>query len=271
MHSDPYSQEAELQAMQFVKYHAQGRIGFITMNRPEKRNALNYEMVAELKQAFEAAEKDEACKVIVLRAEGKVFCAGVDLEYLQRLQAFDFHDNLADSNHLMQLFHQIYSLKKVVIAQVHGAAIAGGCGLAAVCDFSFTVPDTSFGFTEVRIGFVPAIVMVYLVRKIGEAKARRLLLSGELVQAEEAVDLGLINRVVEEGQLERRVQEFAQMLCQQNSGQSMDQIKQMIGRVQEMPLVESLRYAAEMNALARETEDCIRGISFFLAKEQTSW
>lgn len=101
-----------------------------------KRNALNYDLAAELKQVFEAAEKDESSKIIALKAEGKVFCAGADLEYLQRLQSFDYHDNLADSNHLMQLFHQIYSLKKVVIGQVHGHAVAGGCGLASACDFS---------------------------------------------------------------------------------------------------------------------------------------
>lgn len=257
--------------MQYIRYHSRDRIGYITLNRPEKRNALNFEMVAELKQAFEVAEKDDACKIIVLRAEGKVFCAGVDLEYLQKLQSFDYHDNLADSNHLMQLFHQIYTLKKVVIGQVHGHALAGGCGLAAVCDFSFTVPEARFGFTEVRIGFMPAIVMVYLVRKIGEARTRRLLLSGELIPAEEAVALGLINRVVEVGELAGQVEAFASTLCQENSGQSMDMIKQMLSRVQEMPQVEALRYASEVNAQARESEDFRRGIASFLAKEKITW
>jgi methylglutaconyl-CoA hydratase len=271
MQQNQHSLEAELPPMEFVQYHTRDRIGYITLNRPAKRNALNYEMVAELKQAFEAAEKDDRSKVVVLRAEGKVFCAGADLEYLQRLQSFDYHDNLADSNHLMQLFHQIYTLKKVVIGQVHGHALAGGCGLAGVCDFSFTVPEAKFGFTEVRIGFVPAIVMVYLIRKIGEANARRLLLSGEMVSAAEAASLGLVNWVVEPGRLEAEIAAFAEMLCCENSGQSMDLIKQMIGRVQEMPLVEGLRYAAEMNAHARETEDCKRGIASFLAKEKITW
>jgi methylglutaconyl-CoA hydratase len=265
------SPEAEFPPMQFVRYQTRDRIGYITLNRSEKRNALNYDVVAELKQVFETAEKDETCKIVVLRAEGKVFCAGADLEYLQRLQSFDYHDNLADSNHLMQLFHQIYSLKKVVIGQVHGHAVAGGCGLASVCDFSFAVPAANFGFTEVRIGFVPAIVMVFLVRKIGESNVRKLLLSGQMVSAQEAQAMGLITRVVEPDQLEKTVEDYAQMLCRENSGQSMDLIKQMIGRVQEMPLVEGLRYAAEMNAMAREAEDCKRGIASFLAKEKISW
>lgn len=126
--------------MSYIQYETQNRIAYITLNRPEKRNALNYEVVTELKAAFTRAEADEECKVVVLRANGAVFCAGADLEYLQQLQANTYEENLEDSTHLMQLFLQIYKLKKVVIGQIHGHSIAGGCGLATVCDFSFTVP-----------------------------------------------------------------------------------------------------------------------------------
>jgi len=156
--------------MRLVKYTVEDRVGYISLNRPEKRNALSYEMVTELKQAFNNAEEDESCKVIILQAEGKVFCAGADLAYLQQLQNNTYEENLEDSTHLMELFKQIYTSSKIVIAKVHGHAIAGGCGLATVCDFSFTVPEAKFGYTEVKIGFIPAIVKVFLLRKIGEGK-----------------------------------------------------------------------------------------------------
>ena len=152
--------------MKYVKYSVLDRIAFITLDRAEKRNALSYDLVTELKSAFADAENDDAVKVIVLKANGEAFSAGADLEYLQQLQSFSYEQNFNDSNHLKELFLQIYSLKKVVIAQIQGHAIAGGCGLAAVCDFSFATPESKFGYTEVKIGFIPAIVMVFLIRKI---------------------------------------------------------------------------------------------------------
>lgn len=262
---------AEKLKMDFVHYDVQGRVGYITLARAEKRNALNYEIVSELKQVFAYAEEDEACKVIVLRAEGKVFCAGADLEYIQKLQGNDYHENLADSTHLMELFRLIYTLKKVVIAQIHGHAIAGGCGLAAICDFGFTVPEAKFGYTEVKIGFIPAIVKVFLLRKIGESRAKQLLLTGDLISAAEAEQYGLVNFIVPTEELEQRVFAFAQKLCVENSKQSMEVTKEMIARVQEMSLEEGLQYAAEMNAVARGSEDCQRGIAAFLNKEPINW
>jgi methylglutaconyl-CoA hydratase len=188
--------------MQFVKFEVKNRIGYITLNRPDKRNALNFQVVSELKQAFWNADNDDHCKVIVLKAEGAAFCAGADLDYLQQLQNNTYNENLADSTHLKELFEQIYTLSKVVIAQIQGHAIAGGSGLATVCDFSFAVPEAMFGYTEVKIGFIPAIVKVFLLRKIGEGKAKELLLSGSLITAEEAKQMGLINRVIEADKLE---------------------------------------------------------------------
>jgi methylglutaconyl-CoA hydratase len=155
-----------------VQYEVKDRVGYITLNRPEKRNALSYEMVSEIKLAFMNAEADKECKVIVIKGSGEAFCAGADLAYLQKLQTNTFDENLADSRHLMELFQFIYHSKKVVISQINGPALAGGCGLASVCDFSFATPESTFGYTEVKIGFVPAIVMVFLVRKVAEKNAR---------------------------------------------------------------------------------------------------
>lgn len=257
--------------MNLTQYKVEDRIGYITLNRPEKRNALNEEFVNELSATFEQAENDSACKVIVLKAEGKAFCAGADLAYLQQLQKNTREENENDSRNLMELFNRIYNGPKVVIAQIEGHALAGGCGLAALADFSFSVPEAKFGYTEARIGFVPAIVMVYLLRKVGEGKAREMLLSGEVFKADRAKELGLINWVCEASEIASKVQDFAQALAKNNSGQSMTLIKTMISRVQDLPLSSALEYAVKSNALARESDDCKKGISAFLNKEDISW
>ncbi len=256
--------------MQFVSYTSKNRVGYITLNRPEKRNALNFQVVSELKEAFDLATTDSAAKVIVLKAEGKAFCAGADLAYLEQLQQNSFDENLADSNHLKELFLQIYTLPKVVVAAIQGHAIAGGSGLAAVCDYSFAASHAKFGYTEVRIGFIPAIVMVFLLRKIGEQKAKDLLLSGRLISAKEATNYGLITKVVE-GDLIKEVDDFALELIKKNSGQSMAATKQMIADVQSLSLEEGLKLASEQNATARATDDCKRGIAAFLKKEPINW
>lgn len=257
--------------MDFVKYEVSNRVATITLNRPEKRNALSGEVVTELKSAFSRASEDELVKVVVLAAEGDAFCAGADLAYLQQLQNNTYEENLEDSSHLMELFKMIYQHKHVVIAKVQGHAIAGGCGLATVCDFSFTVPEAKFGYTEVRIGFIPAIVKVFLLRKIGEGKSKELLLSGDLIDAGEAKSMGLINWVVDQEELDDKVEAFAQKLVTKNSGQSMSLTKAMIAEVQSMNVEGGLAYAAEQNARARGTEDCQKGIASFLNKEKLEW
>lgn len=257
--------------MSFVLYTVTNQIAYITLNRAEKRNALSPELVTELKAAFNKAEQDTVVKIVVLKANGESFCAGADLGYLQQLQNFSFEENLADSNHLKELFLKIYTLKKVVIAQVQGHALAGGCGLATVCDFTFSVPEAKFGYTEVRIGFIPALVSVFLIRKIGEQKARHLLLTGEIIKADTALAYGMITEVVPAGELENRVNQFAQMLITQNSAQSMQLTKQLIHEVQNLSLNEALNFAANQNAKARATDDCKKGIASFLNKQDIKW
>lgn len=257
--------------MKLVNYFVQDRVGFITLNRPEKRNALSFELVDELKAAFSQAEDDEQVKVIVLKANGEAFCAGADLGYLQKLQNFSREENLNDSRHLKELFYKIYTLNKIVIAQVQGHALAGGCGLATVCDFVYAVPEAKFGYTEVKIGFIPAIVMVFLIRRIGEQKSKQLLLSGELVSNDSAVQLGLVNKIIGKEKLETTVIEFATKLIKNNSGHSMGLTKKMIGEVQSMKLHDALEYAVEKNAEARASLDCRKGIQAFLNKEDLTW
>ncbi len=247
------------------------RIGFIELNRPEKRNALNEAMVEDLKSAVSEFENNPDVKVIILKATGKVFCSGADLAYLQSMQSLTFEENLLDSKNLKSLFHKINISPKIIIAQIQGHALAGGCGLATVCDFSFAVPEAKFGYTEVKIGFVPAIVMFFLIRKIGEGMARQLLLDGDLVSAEKAQKLGMINWLVPADDLEKRVYDYAQKLIRQNSANSMALTKQMISSIQERSLEDGLEYAAFMNAKARGSEDCKKGIEAFINKQEIHW
>lgn len=255
----------------WITYTVSKRTAFITLDRPEKRNALSPGMVAELQQAFTQAGADPKVKVIVLKANGKAFSAGADLGYLQELQQYGPEENLADSNRLKELFHKIYTLPKVVLAQVEGPAIAGGCGLATVCDFVFATSDSRFGYSEVRIGFVPAIVMTFLLRKVGEARAKELMLTGTPISAERALDIGIVQYIESPLAIGEKVADFAQMLAQQCSGSAMTRTKQMMAEIQGMPLNEALDFAAHQNAEARATDDCKQGIAAFLNKEEIVW
>ena len=257
--------------MKTINYNTTERLAIITLNRPEKRNALNHEVIAELKQAFDQAANDNQVKAIVLKANGDSFCSGADLDALRKLQKFSYEENLNDSNHLKELFLKIYTHPKVVIAQVQGHALAGGCGLATVCDWVFATPNSKFGYTEVKIGFIPALVSVFILRKIGEGAARELLLGGELISADKAMAMGLINYVVEDDKIEQVVSEFANKLITTNSASSMALTKKMIADIPGQSLADALNYAANLNSKARETEDCKRGIEAFLNKEKIIW
>lgn len=252
-------------------YQVKDRIAEITLNRVDKRNALNSEIIAELSKAFNAAEHDEKVKVIILKGNGEVFSAGADLDYLKKLQSNTFEENLADSNLLRKLFEQIYSQPKIVIAQIQGHAIAGGCGLASVCDFIFSTPEAKFGYTEVKIGFIPAIVAIFLIRRIGEGKAKELLFNGDLIDANYAKEIGLINYIVSADNIEEEVLTYADKLCRTTSAQSIALTKQLLNNVQDLPLKEALEFAAEMNAHARSTNDCKNGINAFLNKKKIEW
>ncbi len=255
-----------------IKYSVEQRIANVTLSRAEKHNALDDTMVSELSAAFTAAQKDSSVKVIILRGEGDSFCSGADLEYLQRMAKFDFNQNQEDSTVLMKLFLQVYTHRKPVVALVHGNALAGGCGLATVCDFVVAARETArFGYTEVRIGFIPAIVMVFLIRRVGEARARELTLRGNTISAEEAMRIGLVNYVVPAMELEEYGKQLAQELIAKNSGSSMGLVKELMARVHGMSTNDALDYAANLNALTRMTDDCKKGIEAFLKKEPVKW
>jgi len=255
-----------MQDFKLIKLHLEHPIVKITMNRPEKKNALSPEMLAEISSALDSVENDYDVRVIILTGGEGIFCAGADLEYMQKLSEFGAEENLADSRKLRDLLWKIYTYPKIVIAQVHGPALGGGAGLAAVCDMVFASDDSEFGYTEVGLGFIPALVSVFLTRKIGEQHARELLLSARKVTAEEAYSLGLINSVVSCPQLEEMVKSYA-ITVARNSPSAIAMTKRLLATTAGMSMEAALEYAASMNALARGTEDAKKGRAKFLAKK----
>jgi methylglutaconyl-CoA hydratase len=247
-------------------------VGIISLDWPEKQNALDDQMISELTQAFVQTQRDAAMKAVILRAEGDSFCSGLEQSYLQRISKYDFNQNLQDSTNLMKLFQQIHSLRKPVIALVQGEAIASGCGLATICDFIIAARETAkFGYTETKIGFIPAIILIFLVRRIGEGRARELVLQGNLIDAEESLKLGLISKVVPSIDLENTGMQFANELITNNSSTSMGLIKELLARVYGMETGDALDYASHLNALSRMTDDCKLGIDAILNSKPLKW
>ncbi|MDC1142528.1 enoyl-CoA hydratase-related protein [Planctomycetota bacterium] len=242
----------------------------ITLNRPDKRNALNADMIDELMEALDIAVMNDDVRSVQIHGAGKAFCAGADLAEIQAMQTATVQDNQASSHHLASAFHMLYTLPKPTIAVVDGPALAGGAGLASCCDFIVASKTATFGYPEVKIGFVPAIVMILLTRQVGERAARDLCLSGRAVDADEAHRLGLVNQVVVEADLNTTADKLAANL-RKNSPQSMEQVKDMFRRLYGMNLDDGMEWAADMNALARGTDDCKEGIAAFLEKRKPGW
>lgn len=254
-----------------IQLSIENRIATLTLNRPEKRNALDDAMAAAILGHLQTLKDDDACKVLIIKANGEAFCAGADLAYLQKLQMNSYDENLDDSLALMKMFRALYEFPKVTIAQVEGAAFAGGCGLAGLCDFCFASPAAKFAYTEVKIGFIPAIVSVFLSPKIGENAAKRMLLTGDVFSASEALEMRLITEVVDADQIASVVMAFADKICTGVSAQSVARTKQLLLSLKGLPLEDQLVMAAEENARTRGSEDCKKGIASFLNKDKLSW
>lgn len=249
----------------------ENRVATLTLNRPEKRNALNDEMASILLSHLNSLKDNEDCKVLIIKANGDAFCAGADLGYLQKLQNNSYEENLADSKSLMQMFKALYEFPKVTISQVEGPAFAGGCGLAGLCDFCFASPEAQFAYTEVKIGFIPAIVSVFLSPKIGENLAKQMLLTGDVYTALEAKEMRLVNKIVDSSSINEQVLEFALKLVRTVSSESISMTKSLLNNIKGYSLDEQLEMAAKANAQARASNDCKRGISAFLNKEKLAW
>ena len=241
----------------------------ITLNRPERRNAMTPEMQSELIAAMNDAAVSN-CRVLVFRGAGEAFCSGLDLSVLQTMNDKTAADHRADAQRMATVFRTLYELPRPTIAAVHGAAIAGGTGLATICDFTLAVPTAKFGYTEARIGFVPAIVSAFLALQIGDKRSRDLLLTGRLFDANEAYRLGLVTEVIEPSALAGRVQALAQTLAA-NSPQSLSATKRLLATQNKAWLDVAIAQALDANAKARETADFKEGIASFLGKRKPVW
>src|SRR5215469_1009470 len=246
-----------------------GKIATLTLNRPDKRNAISFELIDDLLRALEEVAKSDVIVLIVTGA-GKAFCSGMDLDNLKSLLGRTPEQNLQDSETMVGLFRSIYEFPKVTIAAVNGAAIAGGTGLALLCDFTLAVPDAKFGYTEVRIGFVPAIVSTFLLRQVGEKQARDLLLTGRIFAADEASRLGLLTEIVPAEQLMSRARELAALLMA-NSPASLRATKQLLTAHARAELDAQIESAVRENAAIRTTADFREGIASFLEKRKPVW
>lgn len=241
----------------------------IMLNRPERRNAMTPEMQDELIIALEKAASGH-CRVVVLTGAGEAFCAGLDLVHLQTIAKKSQSEHVADAERVSRLFRTLYELPKPTIAMVQGPAIAGGTGLAMICDFTLAAPGVKFGFTEVKIGFVPALVSAFLTLQIGEKRARDLLLSGRLFSSEEAERLGLVNDVVHAEELVERVMSLARCL-KGNSPQSMAATKRLMAMQNHAWLDAALAQAMTANAETRAMQDFYEGVTAFLEKRKPVW
>ncbi len=244
-------------------------IATITLNRPDKRNALSIQLLEELLAALDEVEKSDA-QVGILTGAGKAFCAGMDLDELKSLIGKSHAENVEDSRRMVRIFRRLYDFPKPTIAAVNGAAIAGGTVLATMCDFTLAVPEVKFGYTEVRIGFVPAIVSSILVWQVGHKIARDLLLTGRIFDAAEARRLGLVNEIVESEKLIKRARELAWQLME-NSPSSVRLTKKLVNGFIAEALDQQIAQAVEQNAGIRQTADFREGVSSFLEKRKPRW
>jgi methylglutaconyl-CoA hydratase len=244
-------------------------VATITLNRPDKRNAISYELIGDLIRALEEV-KNSSARILTLTGAGKAFCSGMDLDNLKSLIGRTPEQNVEDSRTMVSLFRALYEFSKPTIAAVNGAAIAGGTGLALLCDFTLAAPDAKFGYTEVRIGFVPAIVSTFLVRQVGEKIARDLLLTGRIFDAAEALKMGLINEIVSPEKLLVRARELAAQLAE-NSPLSLFLTKRLLTDYARAELDAQIEAAIRENAGIRQSADFREGIESFLEKRKPKW
>lgn len=253
-----------------ILVETRGPCRLLTLNDPERANPLSPELVDLLAEALEAAAAEDTVRAVVLTGAGKHFSAGADLAALERIAAGgDLDQQRADSARFEHLFARLVGHPKLTVAAVNGAAVAGGCGLAAACDLVVAERDARFAYTEVKIGFVPALVSTFLTRRVTGQAARRLLLDPEMLTADRAFDLGLVDDVVNDGQGLERALEWAEAIARKTSPAAFAATKRLLNESVGLGWREALAHAAELNARQRLHPECARGVRAFLATKAT--
>jgi methylglutaconyl-CoA hydratase len=254
---------------QTLTYQNEEHVATIALSVPEKRNAISAQMIHDLLGALERAEREFA-RVVILTGSGKAFCAGMDLDELQHLAKQGVQKNFEDSRRVSRMFYRLHGFPRPIIAAVNGAAIAGGCGIATLADFTLAVPEAKFGYTEVKIGFMPALVAVYLRRQISDKHARDLLLTGRIIDAADAFRMGLVTEIVPAESLMKRAREIAATLMTA-SPEAVARTKKFFLSLDDQAVRAELELAIEANADIRSTPDFSEGISAFLEKRPPKW
>jgi len=243
----------------------EGSVKRITLNRPEKRNALNDEVIAGIKEALRETDREERTRAVVITGSGKDFCSGADLSALKRISEGSVAENLQDARSLVELFLLIRKVRVPVVAAVKGRALAGGCGLASACDIVLASNSARFGYPEVKIGFVPAIVMAILLRSVSEKRAFELVTRGEEIGAEEAKHIGLVNRVFEDEKFDEEITAYVHHF-EKTSKSAVSLTKSLLYQIDGLAFLEALEAGADVNVIARMSDDCRQGIARFLQK-----
>ena len=253
-----------------IKYEKENQIGRVIFNRPEIHNAFNATLIDEMSDLFTVLAKDESLRVIVLTGEGKSFCAGADLNWMRSVVNQSFEENLNESNRLANLFYQIYTFKRPIIGRINGAAIGGGTGFVAVCDIAIAAESAKFSFSEVKIGVVPACIGPYVIKKMGEGKARELFITGERMKAKRAFEVGLVNKYVEDDKLDDEINTLIESIL--SSGpEAVAMAKKLVSEVPSMTPEQFKPFTAEMIAGLRISDEGQEGMDAFLNKRKPKW
>jgi methylglutaconyl-CoA hydratase len=253
-----------------IKVETDGALALITLNRPDKRNAISATMIAELLAALDDVESGSE-RVAIITGSGKAFCAGMDLDALKSLATQSPEQNLADARHTAGFFRRLWSFPKPLIAAVNGAALAGGCGIATLCDFTLAAPEAKFGYTEVRVGFIPALVSMFLERQVGEKLARDLFLTGRILDAIEAKAIGLVTKIAPAAEeLLPAARELAATLIANSPG-SVQATKRLLVRASEAEIDRRIELAVAESVAIRSTPDFREGLTAFLEKREPRW
>jgi methylglutaconyl-CoA hydratase len=250
---------------QKILYDVEGPLARITLNRPDKRNALDAEIVAEMKDALARAAADDQTRVVVLTGAGRDFCSGADLAALHRISEATVIENVEDARNLAELFTGMRRHPRPIVAVVRGRALAGGCGIATACDLVLAAESAQFGYPEVNIGFLPAMVMAILRRSVSEKRAFELITRGEIISARVAAEIGMINRVFADEVFDAEVQSYTGVLAAK-SASAVSLSKSLLYHMDTMTFESAIEAGVQMNAITRMTEDCKRGVERFLKK-----
>jgi methylglutaconyl-CoA hydratase len=248
-----------------ILYSVEQSIARITLNRPDKRNALDAEILTEVRDALLVSARDESVRVVLLTGAGKDFCSGADLAALRLISEATVMENVADARNFAELFIEMRRDPRPIIAAVRGRALAGGCGLATACDIVLATESARFGYPEINIGFIPAMVMAILRRSVSEKRAFELITRGEVITAQAAVDAGLINRVFSDDEFDGAVEAYVVEMTKK-SASAMGLAKNLLYHMDAMTFETALEAGVQLNAITRMTEDCKRGVERFLNK-----